>query len=332
MHSDAAVCPCDLTSLKDASFSDLYVGHRTVGPYFNNLKGSSTNPTPAPAGLTADIEQLLECCKECLPSLDVGTTADTDARFEYDGVAYRAALFPTLSGHLYVVRRMDPVEQTLESLGVSEPHRAILLDKNLRGLVLVAGQMSAGKSSTACAVLTDRTKLYGGVGFTAEHPMEKSIEGIHGPGLIFQTPVSKQTGGFGGALRRLVRGGGDKILLGEIRDADEASEAVRAGIAGTLVLATLHADSAPSALQRLHNLLCEHYSTDVAANLLADSVSVVMHQVLQPKRGGKGMYLEASLLQVRGVPAASAEVRRANFVKLGEELRIQTSRILSRTQ
>ncbi|MBX3462152.1 MAG: Flp pilus assembly complex ATPase component TadA [Planctomycetes bacterium] len=179
---------------------------------------------------------------------------------------------PTLY-HETVVIRILPQDQrppTVEDLGflpdVAERYRRAL--RNPQGLVLVVGATGSGKSTTLYAGLQllaqDPTRKV----ITIEDPIEYSMAGIQ------QTQVNGAVGfRFADAVRSFLRQDPDVILIGEIRDAETALEAIRAAQTGHLVLATLHCNDAVDAVQRLTDL-------GMHANSVASELNTVIAQRL----------------------------------------------------
>jgi type IV pilus assembly protein PilB len=179
---------------------------------------------------------------------------------------------PALHGE-HVVIRLLPQETKLlgiEDLGFpAAPARAYrrLLDSP-SGLVLVVGPTGSGKSTTLYAGLQvlarDPTRKV----MTIEDPIEYAIEGVQ------QSQARPELGfHFASAMRSFVREDPDVILVGEVRDAETALEALRASQTGHLVLSTLHSNDAVDAIQRLIDL-------GMHANSIASEVLAVFAQRL----------------------------------------------------
>jgi type IV pilus assembly protein PilB len=133
------------------------------------------------------------------------------------------------------------------------------------GLVLITGPTGSGKTSTLYAALRalDRDGLNI---LTVEDPVEQIIEGLT------QVQVGPKVS-FAQALRSFLRHDPDVILVGEIRDGETADIALKAGLTGHLVLATLHTNDAASALTRLADIGCDRH-------LVASTVICVLAQRL----------------------------------------------------
>lgn len=116
------------------------------------------------------------------------------------------------------------------------------------GMVLMAGPTGSGKTTTLYAALREINALEKNI-LTVEDPIE-----YHFP-LIRQTQVNEKAGyTFASAVRSFLRQDPDVILIGEIRDKDTATMAVRAATTGHLVLSTIHANNAVGAIPRLKDL------------------------------------------------------------------------------
>lgn len=164
-------------------------------------------------------------------------------------VDLRLSCMPTLFGQDVAVRMFDPVRgaRSLLNLGFDDAELQQIRDliEQPSGLILVAGPVASGKSSTLYAALdalNDGTRKI----HTLEDPIEHSISGV------MQSQVNLRAGlDFADLLAAVLRHSPDVIMLGEIRDSRTASTAVRAGASGQLVLATIHAKTAAEAVDSM---------------------------------------------------------------------------------
>jgi type IV pilus assembly protein PilB len=160
---------------------------------------------------------------------------------------------PALHGE-HVVIRLLPKEAripAIEELGfpevVADRYRRFL--RSPHGMVLVVGPTGSGKSTTLYAGIRLLAEDVSRKIITVEDPIENTIHRVQ------QTQVNTAIGwGFSDAMRAFVREDPDVILVGEIRDAETALEAIRAAQTGHLVLSTLHCNDAVDAVQRLLDL------------------------------------------------------------------------------
>jgi type IV pilus assembly protein PilB len=121
------------------------------------------------------------------------------------------------------------------------------------GIVLVTGPTGSGKTTTLYAMLNAANDPTVKI-ITVEDPVEYDIEGI------VQVPINEEIGvTYPKVLRTVLRQDPDKILVGEIRDAETAQVAVEASLTGHTVFATVHTNDAPSAITRLVDLGLEPF-------------------------------------------------------------------------
>ena len=190
-----------------------------------------------------------------------------------------------------VIRRFPSEPIPLEELGV----RPCVQDfaKVSSGLVLFVGDTCQGKSTTIASILDEINKSRSGHIITIEGPVETIIPQRRC--IITQREVGADgdvESYYLGALDAL-RERPDVIVIGEIRDAQTAQEALALAEAGPLVFATLHARSTELGLQKLLRLLG---NTDSAAQTLASSLRGVICQALLPARNGNSYYLTTECL------------------------------------
>ncbi|MFU2077641.1 GspE/PulE family protein [Avibacterium endocarditidis] len=201
-----------------------------------------------------------------LARLDISETRlPQDGRFQFkthfaDVLDFRLSTLPTTYGEKAVLRlqKNKPISLDFTQLGMTETQQRTLQQalSQPQGLILVTGPTGSGKSITLYTALdwlngTEKHIL------TAEDPIEITV-----PGVI-QTQINPQIGlDFNRLLRTFLRQDPDIIMLGEIRDSESASIALRAAQTGHLVLSTLHTNDAPSAIARLKQLGIAQYEIE----------------------------------------------------------------------
>ncbi len=179
---------------------------------------------------------------------------DGRARIRVGSHAYdlRISTVPARNSEKAVIRILDPGQTTggLEDLFIPEPELTRLrrVTRYPDGIVVVTGPTGSGKTTTLYSLLqelaTDRVNI-----MTVEDPVEYRLAGIT------QIQVETKRGvTFAKTLRAILRQDPDIIFVGEIRDLETAEIAVQASMTGHLVLATLHTNDAPAAVQRLLDL------------------------------------------------------------------------------
>jgi len=181
-------------------------------------------------------------------------------------IDFRVNSLPTLFGEKVVLRILDPSSATLgiDKLGFEPEQKEALLKAahSPYGMLLVTGPTGSGKTVTlyTCVNIlnTPETNIS-----TAEDPVEINLPGVN------QVNVNEKVGlDFAAALRAFLRQDPDIILVGEIRDIDTASIAIKAAQTGHMVLSTLHTNSAPATLSRLVNMGVPPFNIASAVNLI----------------------------------------------------------------
>lgn len=178
----------------------------------------------------------------------------------------RVATYPTVTGEKIVLRLFDrTVARPPEELGL--PDEVVKeLDTFLRGnagLLLLTGPAGSGKTTTIYACLRHLTDLGGRHIITVEDPVEQILPGV------MQTEVNEARGlTFAVAARHLLRQDPQVLVLGEIRDEETATLAVRAALTGHLVISTLHAGSCRGVFERLLSMCPDRYAVVAATALV----------------------------------------------------------------
>jgi twitching motility protein PilU len=153
-----------------------------------------------------------------------------------------------------------------------------------RGLVLVVGATGSGKSTTIAAMLDHRNASRSGHILTVEDPIEFLFK--HKRSLVNQREVGLDTQSWAEALKNAMRQAPDCILIGEIRDKETMSAAIAYAQTGHLCLATLHANNAYHALNRIINFFPLENRTSLFLDLSA-TLKTIISQRLVRKPDGK---------------------------------------------
>lgn len=177
----------------------------------------------------------------------------------------RVSTIPTIYGENVVMRVLAGSGRLLriENLGFDDANTKKIkrLFSKPHGIILITGPTGSGKTTTLYSALREIDVIERNV-LTVENPVEYKIS------LIKQTQVNEKTGyGFALAVRNFMRQDPDVILLGEIRDEETAKIATRASTTGHLVLSTLHANDAITAIPRLIDLGIDRFQ--ISSCLLA---------------------------------------------------------------
>ncbi|MDP2805707.1 MAG: PilT/PilU family type 4a pilus ATPase [Gallionellaceae bacterium] len=182
-----------------------------------------------------------------------------------------------------VLRTITTKIPDLDEMGLPSVLKDVVMTK--RGLVILVGGTGSGKSTTLAAMLGHRNKNSYGHIITIEDPVEYVHEHVNC--IITHREVGVDTESWHNALKNTLRQAPDVILIGEIRDHETMEHAVAFAETGHLCLATLHANSANQALDRIINFFPEERRTQLLMDLSLN-VKALISQRLIPKKDGKG--------------------------------------------
>ncbi|MGB5082995.1 MAG: ATPase, T2SS/T4P/T4SS family [Burkholderiales bacterium] len=218
-------------------------------------------------------------------------------------IDFRISIMPSVFGEDVVVRILDKSAITqglrglrLESLGMADEvlkkfRRAV---REPYGMVLITGPTGSGKTTTLYAALSE---LHSGEEkmITIEDPVEYQLEGI------VQIPVNEKKGlTFARGLRSILRHDPDKIMVGEIRDAETAQIAVQSALTGHLVFTTVHANNAFDVIGRFSHMGVDVYSFVSALNcVMAQRLVRLICPQCRREAGA-----DAELLEISGLEPA----------------------------
>ena len=182
-----------------------------------------------------------------------------------------------------VMRTIPQTLPTVDSLGLPPILKEISMSK--RGLVIFVGATGSGKSTSLAAIVDHRNEHSFGHIITVEDPVE--FVHRHKNCIITQREVGIDTDSWEAALKNSLRQAPDVILMGEVRDRETMEHAVSFAETGHLCLATLHANSANQALDRIINF----FPDERRAQLLMDlslNLKAMVSQRLLPREQGRG--------------------------------------------
>jgi len=181
-------------------------------------------------------------------------------------IDFRVSTLPCLFGEKIVLRILDKGNLTLdltkfgfEIKAEEDLMRAIL---NPYGMVLVTGPTGSGKTTTLYSALQRINTIETNI-MTAEDPVEYNLMGVN------QVQVRSDIGlTFAACLRAFLRQDPNVVMIGEIRDLETGSIAIKAALTGHLVLSTLHTNDAPSTVTRMIDMGIEPFNVSAAVNLV----------------------------------------------------------------
>jgi type IV pilus assembly protein PilB len=186
-------------------------------------------------------------------------------------IDFRVSSLPTIFGEKVVMRILDKgnLNVDMNKLGFQDQPLADMTRAISQpyGMVLVTGPTGSGKTTTLYSALSKINVPEVNI-MTAEDPVEYNLDGIN------QVLVNEDVGlTFAAALKAFLRQDPNIVMVGEIRDIETSSIAVKAALTGHLVLSTLHTNDAPSSINRLVDMGVEPF-------LVASSTNLIMAQRL----------------------------------------------------
>ena len=191
-----------------------------------------------------------------------------------------------------LVLRVIPAQlPTVDGMGLPQILKDVVLTK--RGLVILVGATGSGKSTTLAAMVDHRNEHTHGHIITIEDPVE--FVHPHKNCIVTQREVGIDTDGWDIALKNTLRQAPDVILMGEIRDRETMEHAVAFAETGHLCLATLHANSANQALDRIINFFPEERRAQLLMDLSLNLKGLIS-QRLVPRQEGKGRAAAVEIL------------------------------------
>lgn len=262
--------------------SDIHLASNNLPSYRKNGKIMSYKGTEI-----LDEDTVMKYIDEVLEPADYlkfCNTGDIDSAYQFGNLArFRINAFKQRHGATLVMRviKLNPPK-----LGDLNLPRSIAKILNLQeGLVLVTGPTGSGKSTTLAALINEinhREELHI---ITIEDP----VEYMHSPAkcIINQREVGQDSETYSTALKSALREDPDIILMGEIRDLESMSIALRAAETGHLVFSTLHTESAAKTIDRLIDMFPVERQKQ-ALNKLSTTLKAVISQRLLPRSDRPG--------------------------------------------
>ncbi len=215
-------------------------------------------------------------------------------------IDFRVSIMPSVHGEDAVIRILDKesiseqfTELRLDILGFPEEElrRFRKYIREPYGMVLVTGPTGSGKTTTLYAALSEIKTVEDKI-VTIEDPVEYQLKGIT------QIPINEKKGlTFARGLRSILRHDPDKIMVGEIRDAETAQIAINSALTGHLVFTTVHANNVLDVLGRFLNIGVEAYQFVSALNcvLAQRLVRTICHHCKRPAKVSRALLEESGL-------------------------------------
>jgi twitching motility protein PilU len=205
---------------------------------------------------------------------------------------FRVSAFVQMSAVGMVLRTINSAIPKLDDLGLPEVLKDVVMSK--RGLVIMVGATGSGKSTTLAAMINHLNEQEYGHILTIEDPVE--FVHPHGNCIVTQREVGVDTEDWEIALKNTLRQAPDVIQIGEIRDRQTMDHAIAFAETGHLCLATMHANSANQALDRIINFFPEERRQQLLMDLSLNLKGMISQRLIPLKEAkGRAVAIEIML-------------------------------------
>jgi twitching motility protein PilU len=205
---------------------------------------------------------------------------------------FRVSAFVQMSCVGMVLRTISTAIPRLEDLGLPPILQEVVMSQ--RGLVIMVGATGSGKSTTLAAMVGYRNENSYGHIITIEDPVEYVHP--HKNCIVTQREIGVDTEDWGIALKNTLRQAPDVIQIGEIRDRETMDHAIAFAETGHLCLATLHANSANQAIDRIINFFPEERRQQLLMDLSLNLKGMISQRLIAKKEGaGRCVAIEIML-------------------------------------
>ncbi len=204
---------------------------------------------------------------------------------------FRVSAFVQMSSVGMVLRTINSSIPNFDDLGLPPVLKDVIMSK--RGLVIMVGATGSGKSTTLAAMVGHRNENSHGHIITIEDPVE--FVHPHRNCIVTQREVGVDTEDWEVALKNTLRQAPDVIQIGEIRDRQTMDHAIAFAETGHLCLATLHANSANQALDRIINFFPEERRQQLLMDLSLNLKGMISQRLI-PKKDAKGRAVAVEIM------------------------------------
>ncbi len=267
--------------MADKKASDIFL---SVGSPINIKISGVTVPINQQIMDNAGVQSLLAELLNERQMQQFEDTCELNIGYPVSGVgSFRISAFKQRGSTAVVIRYIPYDIPALETLNLPPVLSDLVMEK--RGLILMVGATGSGKSTSLASMLDYRNEQRSGHILTLEDPIEflfKSKKSI-----VNQREIGTDAKSLQIALKNALRQAPDTILIGEIRDKDTMTAALAYGQSGQLVLATLHANNAYHALNRVISFYPLENRPALLADLSTCIKAVISQRLLKARKGGR---------------------------------------------
>jgi len=278
-----------LAQMRERGGSDLFI---TAGfPPAIKLDGKLT-PLSAEPLAAAQASACVRAVMNERQAADFEASREANFAISPDGLGrFRVSAFVQMGQAGMVLRTINTAIPKLDALGLPAILQDVVMSK--RGLLIMVGATGCGKSTTLAAMVGHRNEHSHGHIITIEDPVE--FIHPHGNCIITQREVGVDTEDWATALKNTLRQAPDVIQIGEIRDRDTMDHAIAFAETGHLCLATLHANNANQALDRIINFFPEERRQQLLMDLSLNLKGVISQRLI-PASNGNGRKVAMEIL------------------------------------
>ncbi len=234
--------------------------------------------------------------------------------------SFRVNVFKQRGTAAAVIRYIPGDIPRFETLGLPEVLKDLIIQK--RGLMLVVGSTGSGKSTTLASLLDYRNENKSGHILTLEDPIEFVFRNRRS--IVSQRQIGTDTVSLQVALKNAMRQAPDCIFIGEIRDVETMTAAIAYAQSGHLVVATLHANNANNALNRILTFYTPENRPVLLQDLASTLKGVVCQRLLKSSGGGRVPAVEV-LLNTRHIQELIEQSRLSEIKEAMEKSMAQGS-------
>jgi twitching motility protein PilU len=234
---------------------------------------------------------------------------------------FRVSAFMQRNSPGMVLRRIATHIPSMEELNLPPVLKDLAMTK--RGLILFVGGTSTGKSTSLASMIDYRNKHSRGHIITIEDPIEYIHD--HKESIITQREVGIDTESFDVALKNTLRQAPDVILMGEIRSKETMQHGLAFAETGHLCMATLHANNANQALDRIISFFGPEHHSQIWMDMSLNLKAIVAQQLL-PTTDGKGR--RAAIEVMINTPLIQDLIRKAEVHEIKEVIKKSTNLVM----
>ncbi|MGL5194549.1 MAG: type IV pilus twitching motility protein PilT [Chroococcales cyanobacterium] len=267
----------------EEGISDIHVG-------VNELPRFRKRGDIAEAGYpVTDLNTFMSWLRECMSNEEIQQfqeRLDFDGAFDFGFVRVRISAFDSLAGPAMVLRLIAAKILTMEQLNLPDVFKKVC--HYHKGLILVTGPTGSGKSTTMAAMIDYMNKNFAYHMITIEDPVEFVHESKKS--LIKHREVGRHTLQFMNALKGALRQDPDMILVGEIRDKETVSIAMKAASTGHLVAGTLHTNNAVKTLTRILDMFSAEEQSSIKVSISEILVAIIAQLLCKTTDGKRAAF------------------------------------------